>query len=149
VPDDLAARVRTQPVYGMVRYGTRFGGWYLWPGYSVFDLSALATGLLDPAKLDFGTDTPRTLDTGGQNWRLLYRDLALETLARGQTQEVTLVDDDGERETYLMVDGWLHVGGAGHRGGGAAALDRVRAAYEADPTGLHGRLAATGVPILS
>jgi len=148
-PDDLAARVRHQPLYGMVRHGTRFGGWYLWPGYCVFDLTALGGGRLDPGKLDFGTDTPRTLDTGGQNWRVLYRSLALDTLARGRTQEVYLSDADGERESYLMVDGWLHVGGAGHRGGGAAALQRVRAAYEADPSGLHGRLVATGVAIAS
>lgn len=138
-PDDLAARVAAQPVYGMVRHGSRFGGWYLWPGYSVFDFSAV-----EHLPLDFGTDTPLTLDTGGQNWRVLYRHLTLSSLAQARTHEVFLVDPDtGQDESYLLADHWLHVGGAGHRGGGAAALERVGAAFRADPDGLLIRLIAS------
>lgn len=138
-PDDLSARVARQPAYGMVRHGARFGGWYLWPGYSVFDFAAV-----EHLQLDFGTDTPLTLDTGGQNWRVLYRNLSLPDLAQARTREVFLDDPEtGLPESYLLADQWLHVGGAGHRGGGAAALERVRAAYEADPEGLLARLIAS------
>lgn len=138
-PDDLAARVSRQPAYGMVRHGARFGGWYLWPGYSVFDFAAVAD-----LPLDFGTDTPLTLDTGGQNWRVLYRHLSLPALAQARTREVFLDDPEtGASESYLLADQWLHVGGAGHRGGGAAALERVRAVYQADPEGLLARLMAS------
>ncbi|TCT08001.1 hypothetical protein [Aquabacter spiritensis] len=142
VPDDLAARVAHHPIHGMVRRGPR-GAWYLWPGFSLFDFSAVA-GL----KLDFGTDTPRGLDTGGQNWRVLYRRLAPSDIGRARTFQVLLEDPEvGAPEPFLLVDGFLHVGGAGHRGGGAAALARVRRAYEADPDGLFARLMAGAVPI--
>ncbi len=141
---NLQACVADQPVYGMVRRGRKFGGWYLWPGYSVFDFAAV-----ESLPLDFGTDTPLTLDTGGQNWRVLYRGLSLPALQRAHTFEVDVSDPEtGETEPYLLADGWLHVGGAGHRGGGAAALQRVRRAYEADPDGLYGRLMAHARPII-
>lgn len=141
--DDLAARVASQPVYGMVRKGSRFDGWFLWPGFSVFDFAAVKA-----LRLDFGTDTPRTLDTGGQNWRVIYRGLSLPALERARTFQVELADPvSGKSEPYLLVDDWLHVGGAGHRGGGEAALARVRAAYEADPEGLLGQLRMGAVEI--
>ncbi|WP_051357296.1 hypothetical protein [Azorhizobium doebereinerae] len=138
-PVDLPALVARQPAYGMVRHGTQFGGWFLWPGYSVFDFKAL-----EGLALDFGTDTPLTLDTGGQNWTVLFRGLDLAGLAQARTRTAWIADGaTGVREPYLLADGWLHVGGAGHRGGGAAALATVRAAYEADPEGLLGRLLET------
>ncbi|GGF45936.1 hypothetical protein GCM10007301_01790 [Azorhizobium oxalatiphilum] len=138
-PVDLPALVAAQPAYGMVRHGTKFGGWFLWPGYSVFDFGAVAE-----LPLDFGTDTPLTLDTGGQNWRVLYRRLDAAGMAQAYTRTAWIADPDtGSPEPYLLADGWLHVGGAGHRGGGAAALASVRAAYEADPDGLLDRLLET------
>lgn len=138
-PVDLPALVARQPAYGMVRHGTRFGGWFLWPGYSVFDYAAVAD-----LPLDFGTDTPLTLDTGGQNWSVLYRNLDLQHLARATTRTAWIPDPEtGTPEPYLLADGWLHVGGAGHRGGGAAALATVEAAYRADPEGLLARLLET------
>lgn len=133
--NDLAARVAHQPVYGMVREGADFGGWYLWPGYSVFDFQAV-----EGLALDFGTDTPRMLDTGGQNWRVLYRRLSLPALAQAQTRQVWLAAEGGDPEPFLLADTWLHVGGAGHRGGGAAALRRVRRIYDRDPDALLHRL---------
>ncbi|MFG1395998.1 hypothetical protein [Roseixanthobacter pseudopolyaromaticivorans] len=133
--DDFETRVTAQPAYGMVRHGERFGCWFLWPGYSVFDYAATAA-----MALDFGTDTPLTLDTGGQNWHRLYRRMPLESIRHAQTREVYLPNEVGGREPYLLTDTWLHVGGAGHRGGGAAALARVRGAFEADPDGLLARL---------
>ncbi len=138
-PVDLAALVAEQPAYGMVRHGTRFGGWFLWPGYSVFDFAAVAD-----LPLDFGTDTPLTLDTGGQNWRVLYRHLDLTGLKQTTNRTAWIPDpQSGIPEPYLLADGWLHVGGAGHRGGGAAALATVEAAFAADPDGLLNRLLET------
>ncbi len=138
-PTDLAARLAGQPCYGMVRHGEGNGAWYLWPGYCVFDFAAVKA-----LPLDFGTDTPLTLDTGGQNWGVLYRHLDLAALRMSSRRRVHLADPEtGEMEPFLLADGWLHVGGAGHRGGGAGALDRVRRAYEADPVGLIARLRAS------
>lgn len=141
-PADLAAGLSGQPCYGLVRYGEGNGAWYLWPGYCVFDFDAVKA-----LPLDFGTDTPLTLDTGGQNWSVLYRTLDLPRLKLASRRRVYLTDPEtGESEHFLLTDRWLHVGGAGHRGGGPGALRRVRRAYDADPDGLIATLEASGPP---
>ncbi|QRG06517.1 hypothetical protein EZH22_26900 [Xanthobacter dioxanivorans] len=141
-PEDFVQRVAGQPCYGLVRHGTGNEAWYLWPGYSVFDFGRVAG-----TPLDFGTDTPLTLDTGGQNWDVLYRTLDLPRLRMASRRRVYLADvETGESEHFMLTDNWLHVGGAGHRGGGAGALARVRRAYDADPDGLLASLLASGPP---
>lgn len=146
-PADLESLVRDQPCYGHLRRSDRPQGtaWYLWPGFSVFDFAAV--GALD---LDFGTDTPLGLDTGGQNWRVLYRTLDRKALKRAKVRRVFLDaappaagGAGGARRATMLVDSWFHIGGAGHREGGAGALEQARAAFEADPDGLLARLLAT------
>ncbi|MFG1477138.1 hypothetical protein V5F53_00570 [Xanthobacter sp. V4C-4] len=134
-PVDLAATVARQPCYGMVRTATEGPGWYLWPGYSVFDYEAVKD-----LPLDFGTDTPLTLDTGGQNWGVLYRGLDRDALSWATVRTVFVSDaETGTAEPHLMADAWLHAGGAGH-GWRDRAFNAVRKAFEADPDGLYGRL---------
>lgn len=136
-PVDLAAKVARQPCYGMVRTATEGPAWYLWPGYSVFDFAAVKD-----LPLDFGTDTPLTLDTGGQNWSALYRRLDRDALAWAQVRTVFVSDGEtGTVESHLMADGWLHAGGAGH-GWRDRAFGNVRRAFEADPDGLYAGLRA-------
>lgn len=140
-PVDLAALVSGQPCYGMVRQGPMEGAWYLWPGLSVFDGQAL-TG----TPLDFGTDTPLGLDTGGQNWHRLYRALDPSGLRHAETCTVHLEDPaTGVPTAHLLADQWLHVGGVGHAGT-ASALARAKAAFAADPEGLLPRLLASRSP---
>lgn len=142
-PADLRTLVAERPCYGMLRQAEdRPAGpgapWYLWPGYCVFRFDAVKA-----LPLDFGTDTPLGLDTGGQNWTVLYRRLSPD-LAGAQRRRVHLDDPEtGESEHFLLADDWLHVGGAGHRGGGPGALARVRAAQAANPDGFLARLLAT------
>ncbi|MFG1394157.1 hypothetical protein [Xanthobacter agilis] len=137
-PTDLSAQVARQPCYGMVRTASTGSAWYLWPGYSVFDYAAVKD-----LPLDFGTDTPLTLDTGGQNWSVLYRGLDRAALAWAETRTVYVTDPEtGTDEPHLLADSWLHAGGAGH-GWRDRALAHVRQAFEADPDGLLARLRAS------
>lgn len=148
-PADLATLVRGQPCYGHVRRSDRPGSpaWYLWPGFSVFDFRAVGA-----LPLDFGTDTPLGLDTGGQNWRVLYCRLDRAGLRRAAVRSVHLADvypgagGAGARRASMLLDGWFHIGGAGHREGGLSAVERARAAFDADPDGLFARLVATADP---
>ncbi|MEP9349045.1 hypothetical protein [Xanthobacter sp. KR7-225] len=140
---DLAALVRDQPCYGHLRRSDfpRERAWYLWPGFSVFDFARVGA-----LALDFGTDTPLGLDTGGQNWGVLYSRLDRGQLKRAQVRSVYLADavpGAGARRASMLLDTWFHIGGAGHRAGGTGALERTRAAFDADPDGLLARLLAT------
>lgn len=138
---DFPGLVAHQPCYGMVRAATAGPAWYLWPGYSVFDFAAVKD-----LPLDFGTDTPLTLDTGGQNWSVLYRHLDRAALNWAQVRRVFVTDTKtGAPEPHLLADGWLHAGGAGH-GWRDGSFENVRAAYEADPEGLLAHLIATAAP---
>lgn len=146
-PADLPALVKGQLFYGMVRQSDRRDGpWYLWPGFSVFDYEAVKAH-----PLDFGTDTPLALDTGGQNWTVLYRHFDLAGLRQATRCTVYLEEamarakgeEGGESSRYLLTDGWLHIGGVGHRVGGLNALERTQLAFAEDPDGLLARLLAT------
>lgn len=133
-PADLGTLVADQPVYGLMRSSERTDAWYLWPGFAVFQ------GALAHASLDFGPDRLLATDTGGRNWHALYRRLDKSKLAwpKVRTVRMPLVGGDFS-EPKMLVDGWLHVGGASYRGG-EAALASVRQAFDADPDGLLARL---------
>jgi len=139
-PMDLAAPLARQKVFGLKRQSTRTPAWYLWPGFSVFE------GSLVGRSLDFGPDRLLGTDTGGRNWYALYQDLDPETLAWPDARAV-LVPDEARGgflgEPRMLVEGWLHVGGASYRGG-ISALDAIRAAYDADPDRLIARLKDVG-----
>ena len=144
---DLAGLVRDQPCYGHLRRSDLPGenAWYLWPGFAVFDFAKVGA-----LALDFGTDTPLGLDTGGQNWGVLYSRLDRGRLKRAQVRSVYIADvapGAGARRASMLVDAWFHIGGAGHRAGGMSALERTRAAFDADPDGLLARLLATADPL--
>jgi hypothetical protein len=101
-PDDPFARLASQPFYGVRRRtGPR---WYLWAGYCFFRFDAVRD-----KSLDFGQDWFVGLDTGGGNWRVLYRDADPAALnwpaARtvGYRPEV----DPGDA-AFQWFDAWLH-----------------------------------------
>ena len=65
-PDDPFTALGTQDFYGVVRPAGAC--WFLWAGFSFFRF-----GRVRDKKLDFGQDWFNGLDTGGGNWRSLYR----------------------------------------------------------------------------
>ncbi|HLJ57235.1 MAG TPA: hypothetical protein VKT77_19520 [Chthonomonadaceae bacterium] len=65
-PDDPFGRLASQDFYGMIRSaGQR---WFLWAGFCFYRFDRVAA-----RPLDFGQDWFKGLDTGGGNWRVLYR----------------------------------------------------------------------------
>lgn len=95
-PVDFASKLVDQPLYGAKMNG---GGnaWQIWPGYAVFDGS-----LIDRYDFDFWVDGRAKLDTGGANWRRLYRHFDRNQLRFA----------DGPANVIGRLDEWLHVGGA-------------------------------------
>ena len=95
-PVDFASKVADQPFYG-ARMNGADDAWQVWPGYAVFDGS-----LIDRYDLDFWVDGSARLDTGGANWRRLYRHFDGNRLRFA----------DGAANVIGKIDEWFHVGGA-------------------------------------
>lgn len=132
-PVDLAALVADQPIYGQIQ--TRANGWYLWPGFSVFRWSAVAH-----RRLDFRQDWFLGLDTGGANWRRLYRELDRDRLRFARAWHVEFRDPASARSAiFHRVDDWIHIGNMSGWMAPEPGRDELAATLlaraEADPAG--------------
>jgi len=105
-PDDPFAPLASQDFYGVVReWGPR---WFLWAGYCSFRFDRVA----DKA-LDFGQDWFKGLDTGGGNWRVLYRHVDRSRIREAGSLYVPFKDGIAVRDGPLQWCGsWLHEIGA-------------------------------------
>ena len=92
-----------QPLFG-IRRDSRWG-WYLWPGFCMYRLSALSNYIVD-----FNTDIPRELDTGGRNWLAVYRHLERDRLKFATRGSVRLRVGDGLPAWPVeTIDDHLHI----------------------------------------
>lgn len=121
---DLSKAIKGQPFYGLKWQTSRHrssgwwrgrslaGPWCLWAGYCVYDFAKVA-GL----PLDFTTDNPLLLDTGGQNWTRLYRHLDTKHMRFANERLVKLkVAKIATALPFMFIDGsLLHIGGVSHR----------------------------------
>lgn len=90
----VAGLVRTAP-------GER---WYLWPGFAFFNLGRLRTD-----RLNFGRDWLDGFDTGGLNWRRLYRTLSDADLCAADYERITVAADVAMDDAlFERIDSWLH-----------------------------------------
>ena len=106
-PIDIGRLVQNQPVYGILHNSA--WGWYLWAGYCTYDFASV-----ERFALDFNTDIPRLLDTGGRNWLQIYRFLDQSKIRFAKIRLETLRDSaDGTARQAYFVDDSLHVDGAG------------------------------------
>ncbi len=123
-PFDLRESLGTQPIYGVKSDRLLFGSWSLWAGYCMYNYKATAH-----LPMDFGTDVPLGLDTGGQNWTVLYRHLRPEGLRFAPYGEATMQLDPNMPPVAVEIadDRWLHVRGLSHRQDG---LGRLKVAEE-------------------
>jgi hypothetical protein len=103
----IADKLQDQPVYGLLNVG-KFGLWFLWAGYCFFDYA----GTRNKA-INFLYDFSRDLDTGGRNWKSLYRHLNRRQLRAATFENVsTKVPAFEEPRLVQFVDrDWLHIGG--------------------------------------
>lgn len=101
-PDDPFAPLAHQHFYGFVRHaGTR---WYLWAGFCLFRFASVRD-----RPLDFGQDWAKGLDTGGGNWRILYKASDLATLRRPGAEEFPFKPGATAPEAqFQRFDAWLH-----------------------------------------
>jgi hypothetical protein len=123
---ELAALVATQPFYGAVTRLTESNwGWNLWAGYCIYDYAAVRD-----YPLNFSPDNGRGLDTGGRNYRALYRHFDRSRIRFADLRTEVLIDsaDGGRHGLVQIIDGAVHVCGAAYSP--YVARERVGHFYE-------------------
>ena len=103
----IADKLTAQPVYGLLNQN-KLGFWSLWAGYCFFDYAG-TTG----KSINFLYDFSRDLDTGGRNWKSLYRDLDRRQLRIATTENVSMKvpSIENPRLVQFIDENWLHIGG--------------------------------------
>jgi hypothetical protein len=103
----IADKLTDQPVYGLLNVG-KFGFWSLWAGYCFFDYAETKG-----KSINFLYDFSRDLDTGGRNWKSLYRchDRRQLRAATFENVGITVPSIKDPRLVQFVDQNWLHIGG--------------------------------------
>lgn len=110
-----------QPFYGLANISK--WGWSLWAGYCSYDFPTV-----DRLPLNFLNDFSRGLDTGGRNWRCLYRHYDRSRFRFGNGQSIEIADPvrDVSHSMGIVDDSWVHLGGISYSG----SFQELRSFYE-------------------
>lgn len=118
-----------QPFYGVLK--DRRWGWHLWAGFSVFRFAAVAG-----KPLNFLYDFSRDLDTGGRNWRPLYRHHDPKAL-RFAPSVVAQAHGVDPRQWLEVIDGrWVHLRSIGYNDNWATGAAFFRKVEELTSAGM-------------
>ena len=103
----IADKLTDQPVYGLLNQN-KLGFWSLWAGYCFFNYAETRG-----KPINFLYDFSRDLDTGGRNWKSLYRDLDRRQLRAAVSDNVSMKVPSIEkpRSVQFIDEHWLHIGG--------------------------------------
>ena len=103
----LADKLTGQPFYGLLNVG-KYGFWSLWAGYCFFDYAATSG-----KSINFLYDFSRDLDTGGRNWKSLYRrnDRRHLRAATFENLSMKVPSIEDPRLVQFVDQNWLHIGG--------------------------------------
>jgi hypothetical protein len=122
-PFDFRDLLGSQEVYGLKipidgeRADARTA-WALWAGYCIFSFRATAH-----LPFDFGTDFLRGLDTGGQNWTVLYRHLDPDSLRFARYDRAGIPVEGAAPFAFERIDDWLHINGVARAANRQRRLD--------------------------
>lgn len=125
-PIRLEDLVKQQPVYGY--FIDRKWAWSLWAGYAIYDFN-----ITKNKAVNFNNDRAANLDTGGRNWKPIYRNLNKADLkfANLATYTIRHPKKSDKIEGYIFDDAWLHVMSVGQRKGRKDTFS-VKAKFYAD-----------------
>lgn len=107
---EFSERLGDQPFYGMERHAGSWA-WNLWAGYCVFDFARV-----NRLPMNFLYDFSLGLDTGGRNWRCLYRDFDQNSFRFASNRLVDVKDPatEASRTVQFVDDCWFHIGSIGY-----------------------------------
>lgn len=109
-PISFTTTLGDQALYGLPRFSN--WGWTIWAGYCAYRFSEVVD-----LPLNFLTDIPHLLDTGGRNWNCLYSkyDPTRLHLAESRNCEIRNPIDGSLRISEIIDSSWLHLNGASYR----------------------------------
>jgi hypothetical protein len=90
----------------------------MWAGFMIFEMGRSP---VKKRKMDFTVNPLDTLDTGGMNWRLVYRHLSTDQYSFAKVERIQLnLKDENESqlstiEAEIINDSFLHLGGLTHK----------------------------------
>jgi hypothetical protein len=105
-PLSLAERIGDQAFFGLPVHSA--WAWQLWAGYCIYDFRRVGQ-----VPMNFLYDFSQGLDTGGRNWRGLYRHHVRDSLRFAASEDVGVrASASGLPTAVQIIDGrWLHIGG--------------------------------------
>ncbi|WP_144408861.1 hypothetical protein [Chromobacterium vaccinii] len=111
-PSRLLVDLDDQPVYGLPNHSE--WGWHLWAGYCAFRFDHMKR-----RRLNFLYDFSNGLDTGGRNWRSLYRELDASSLrmAKHRMREIRDPVSGHPFSIQVIDDCWYHIGSISYNNG--------------------------------
>jgi len=92
--------------------------WNMWAGFMIFDMGRSP---VNKRKMDFTVNPLDTLDTGGMNWRIVYRHLSTDQYSFAKIERIQLnLKDKNENqlstiEAEIVDNSFLHLGGLTHK----------------------------------
>ena len=118
----IGDKLTGQPIYGLLNQG-KFGFWSLWAGYCFFDYAGTKG-----KSINFLYDFSRDLDTGGRNWKNLYRDLDRRQLRVAISDSVSMKvpSIQSPRLVQFIDEHWLHIGGISYNYSGPERFEFFR-----------------------
>lgn len=94
--------------YGLLNDAKHY--WNLWAGYCFFKFESV-----DHLPLNFLYDFSRGIDTGGRNWKFLYKfQNKSATQFASSVQEPLILNDGSQSDVQIIDDAWVHVGGVSY-----------------------------------
>jgi hypothetical protein len=108
---ELAKILKRQPFYGVPYVGKC--AWSLWAGFCFYGFVEVAS-----LPLNFMNDFSRGVDTGGRNWKCLYKTHDYRKLQFAELRFYDVLGDlAGQPGELEVIDqSWLHIGGGNLRG---------------------------------
>jgi hypothetical protein len=108
---ELAKLLNRQAFYGVPNVGK--WAWSLWAGFCFYGFIEVAS-----LPLNFMNDSSRGVDTGGRNWKCLYKRHNYRKLQFADLRFYDVVaDSEGiSRELEIIDQSWIHIGGGNLRG---------------------------------
>jgi hypothetical protein len=107
---DLSTRISGHEIYGDRRISYKYPEvWSLWAGFCFFD-----SKYLEGREVNFTHIIELGLDTGGNNWKVLYKFLSQQQCKFARVKSGVLFESKYKQKFHSIIDSFVHVGSSSH-----------------------------------